>query len=363
MSGEAGINNLVPITGRFMREDGSTVNIADLFTGMSGSVKPANMIYVGKNGNDGTADGSENLPYLTISAAITAASSGTTIYVWPGTYAESITFKAGVNIVCPVEYGLYITGNHIANYNGTVICQNVIFQNASSVASGTVLAFNGTSSQNLQLLNCYINSFSTSGSGDALNWTNTNSGSKIQIIDGSVSVAHSGATARAFYSTTGSTGGLIANRTTFKLDNPDNVCLGIGGAITFTHTSDAVVGQMVIANTASLTSALCTHTTATTPVLTTSSSGMTTFLDCIDISTATPIITGAGAFSYSAIILPSTGAGSNSTLNGGIGSICLQMAPIKIRPGTLKPVTQDGLMEYDGTHLYFTIGVTRHTLV
>jgi hypothetical protein len=352
------INTITPMTGRMMTESGEIVNIAELMAyiaGGAGDVKPTNYLYVGKNGNDTTGDGSANLPYLTIGKAFTVATSGTTIFCWPGTYAENLTFKAGVSLTAPVKFAVYVTGNHTANLSGTMVVENVILQSTT----GITLTFSGTSSQNFQLLGSSVNS----GSGDAINWTNTNSASKIYFEDGTCNVSTSGATARCFYSTTGSAGSVIANRVTFKLNNYDNVCLGIGGAISFTHTSDAVVGQMVIANTASLTSALCTHTTATTPVLTTTSSGMTMFLDCIEISTATPIITGAGAFSYSAVILPSTGAGSNSTLNGGIGSICLQMAPLKIRPGTLKPVVQDGLLEYDGTHLYFTIGTTRTSIL
>lgn len=321
---------------------------------ISATIKPTNYFAVSKNGNDSTADGSLNFPYLTIQAAITAAMSGTTIFIYPGTYTENLTFKAGINLTTTTIFSVYVTGNHTVNYSGTVVMENIILQSTT----GITLTFSGTSSQNFQLYGSSVNS----GSGDAINWSNTNSSSKILFQDGTCNVLTSGATARCFYSTTGAAGSLIANRVTFKLNNPDNVCLSVGGAVSFTHTSDAVTGQMVISGTASMTSAIVTHTCATQPVLTTTSSGMTTFLDCIDISTSTPIITGTGAFSYAASVIPSTGAGSNSTLNGGIGSICIQMAPIKIRPGTLKPVPQDGLIEYDGTHFYTTISSTRYII-
>jgi hypothetical protein len=355
LSGEAGINNIPPITGRFMREDGSIVNIADLFTGVSGAVKPANYMYVGKNGNDGTADGSANLPYLTIQAAITAATSGSTVFIWPGTYTENLTFKAGVNLSTSTIFSVYITGNHTVNVSGTMVIENIILQSTT----GVTLTFSGTSSQNFQLYSSSVNS----GSGDAINWTNTNSSSKILFQDGTCNVATSGATARCFYSTTGAAGSVIANRVTFKLNNPDNVCLSVGGAVSFTHTSDAVTGQIVMSGTASMTSAIVTHTCATQPVLTTNSSGATTFLDCIDISTAQPIIAGAGVFVYAATILGSTGKGAAPTINGGAGTIPLDFTPIKFRSASLRPTPLDGMLEYDGTHLYFTIGVTRHTLV
>lgn len=38
-------------------------------------------------------------------------------------------------------------------------------------------------------------------------------------------------------------------------------------------------------------------------------------------------------------------------------------APIKLTPGVNLTVKEDGAFEYDGTHLYFTIGTTRNTLI
>jgi len=359
------------MTGRMLTESGEVVNIAELMAyiaGGAGDVKPTNYLYVGKNGNDSTGDGSANLPYLTISQAITVASSGTTIFIWPGTYAESITFKAGVNITSPVAYGVYITGNHTASFSGTVICENIVLQNASSAASGTTLAISGSTALNLQFYNSYINSNSTSGAGDAINWTNTNSSSKLQIIDGNVTVTVSGSTARAFYSTTGAAGSVIANRATFKLANSyDNVCLNIGGAINFTHTQDAVYGQMVVANTASLTSAIVSHTCATVPVLSTTSTGTTIFLECIDTTTSSPAVTGTGVFTFSATTFGSTGIGGSSTLNSGYGPLPLAMSPIRLRNASaLLPSTAvaagllDGTFELVGTKVYITIGTTRY---
>jgi hypothetical protein len=39
------------------------------------------------------------------------------------------------------------------------------------------------------------------------------------------------------------------------------------------------------------------------------------------------------------------------------------MGPLKLTAGPLLTVPEDGLFEYDGTHLYFTIGVVRNTLI
>jgi hypothetical protein len=367
--GNPSINNIPPMTGRMLNEAGEIVNIADLFTGLSGAVKPTNYIYVGKNGNDTTGDGSANLPYLTISKAITVASSGTTIFIFPGTYAESITFKAGVNLTCSVQYGVYITGNHVASFTGTVICDNIVFQNASSAASGTTLAISGTIALNLQLFNCFVNSQSTSGAGDAIVWTNTNASSKLQIVDGNSSVTASNSTARCFYATTGAAGSVIANRVSFKLDNPNNVALAIGGAITFTHTSDAVIGQVVVANTAVYVGSLVALTTTSVAAFTTTASGVSVLSSVPIITTASPAVAGTGGFAFVAIEYLSTGVGGASTLNGGLGASPLTMAPIRIRSSTLLPSgavsagALSGTFEFDGTHLYFTIGTTRSVVI
>jgi hypothetical protein len=348
------INSMQPQSGRMIREDGTVINIANIWADIaagSGLVKPDNYLYVGKNGGADNEDGSANFPFLNVQDAIDAASSGDTIFIFPGTYAEDLTFKAGVNLTAPAKFSVYITGNHTADFTGTVVLDNIILQSST----GITLSFAGTNAQNLQLKGCSINS----GSGDAINWTNTNVSSKILFEDGTCNVSVSGASARCFYSTTGASGSLIANRVSFQVNDPDNVCLSVGGAVSFTHTSDVVVGQMVVSGTASLTSAQVTHTTATQPVLTTTSSGMTVFFSCVDVTTAQPSIAGTGGFSYAGVILGSTGKGVASTINGGLGSIPLDFTPIKFRSASLKPSPIDGMFEYDGTDVYFTIGTTR----
>ena len=59
-----------------------------------------NMIYVAKNGND-AYDGTMANPFLTIKAALAVATSGTTVFVAPGTYTENnpITIPAGVSLI------------------------------------------------------------------------------------------------------------------------------------------------------------------------------------------------------------------------------------------------------------------------
>lgn len=100
-------------------------------------VKPVNYLYIGKHGNDSTANGSASAPYLTVSKALTVASSGTTLFIFPGTYTENLTLKGGVNLTSPIRGGTIITGNHKGNFSGTVIINNVILNSTSGITLQT----------------------------------------------------------------------------------------------------------------------------------------------------------------------------------------------------------------------------------
>jgi len=357
------INNIEPGTGRMIRENGQVINIADIwadFIAGVGLVKPTNYIYVSKGGNDTTGDGSANFPYLTVQQAINVATIGTTLFVFPGTYVESLTLKADVMITSPAKFAVTITGNHTANFIGTIVLENVILNSVS----GITLAFSGTGAQNLQLIGSTINSTS----GDAINWTNTNASSKILFEDGTCNVLTSGTTARCIYTSATSQGSIIANRVSFKVNIPNNVCIALNGAIAFTHTSDQIVGQVTMANTSSATIGLVAMTTTSVPILVTNSSGMSTFADVTVTTTASPMVTGIGGHTFVAVLYASTGSGGAATLNGGLGPIGLPMSAVKIRTSGLIPAAQvaaglnSGTLEFTGTDLYITKGTIRYKI-
>jgi hypothetical protein len=320
-------------------------------------VKPTNYLYVGKNGNDTTGDGSASKPYLNIQSAINSATSGTTIFIFPGTYTENLTFKAGVYLTASVKYGVYIKGNHVVDYTGTCIVENIVLNSSS----GITLSFQGTTAQTFQLLGGSIDS----ATGHSYSWTNTNASSKIYSEDSITNVSASSSTAKAFYSSSTAKGSFIANRYSFKVNNPDNTVLDIGGAVSFTYTGDQIIGQIFVSNSASATFASLSNTTLTTPVLTTNSTGMTTMINTVINTTTSPAIAGSGAFSYVAVLYANTGVGGASSLNGGLGAIALPMSSLKLRNSSLIPSGQisaglnSGSFEFTGSDLYFTKGNSR----
>lgn len=107
-----------------------------------------NTVFVSKDGNDGTGAREKfNLPFLTISAAITAATSGDTIIVYPGTYSETLTLKDGVNfyfydgVTITAAAAAAITDNNVA-----VTCE--IDGYGVIESTGTASAYNCVDVQN-----------------------------------------------------------------------------------------------------------------------------------------------------------------------------------------------------------------------
>lgn len=95
--------------------------------------------------------------FTTIAAATTAASSGDTIFIRPGTYTEDITPKNGVTYVAfnttAENAGVKIIGKLSVSTATSVSFKNIYFQtNADNIFSIT-----GTSNVTLNFNNCYFN--------------------------------------------------------------------------------------------------------------------------------------------------------------------------------------------------------------
>jgi len=323
-----------------------------------------NYIYVGKQGSDTTGNGSVEKPYLTVSKAITMATSGTTVFIWPGTYTENLTLKAGVNLVGPSKFSVTIVGSVIASLTGTVYLEKIVFRSST----GKVLTVSGNTAENIQALMCNFES-TTGNANDAIYYSSTSSSSRLFLTD-CVVTTYTSTTAKAMNVVTGSAGSIILANTTVQLvDNPDHVVIYLGGSVAYTHTMDTIVGQVVTANTAHATVSMVTITTATVPTLVHNSTSTTpTVLSSIvTTTTASPAVTGIGALIYAATFYAGTGSGGAATLNGGLGPLPFDMASIKFRTqaallpaGALALGYLDGVFEKTTSGLYFSVGTTRY---
>jgi len=332
------------------------------------SLVSSSIVYVdGSRTDTYTENGSIAYPYKTIMAAITASSAGDTIHVYPGTYTEDLTLKPSVNLVAQSKYSVYVIGTVTFDAAGTVYCEKIIFKTSGA---GNTLNFAGTGVQNLQCNMCNFEHIT--GAGHCVYYTNTQASSKISVTDGNLTQAVSATGGTAFTSTSGAAGSVTMQMATVQIsDSADNVCIQLGGAIVWTHTQDAITGQIVTANTARFNITLTALTTGTAPAIVHNSTNATPSLltsAVLTTASATYAIDGVGAFVFMALVYGSTGVGGNATLNGGLGAIPLTMAPIRIRNSALLPAGSvaagllTGTFEFDGTSLYFTAGATRHVI-
>lgn len=133
--------------------------------------------------------------FTTISAAITAASVGETIFIRPGTYTENPTLKAGVNLTafeCDSPSGtVTILGELSYSVPGTVIISGISFETNGSYA----LSLTGANASIVTFIDCYF----TATNFTLINFTNSNSASTIQIQYGGANLATTGV---ALYSMT-----------------------------------------------------------------------------------------------------------------------------------------------------------------
>lgn len=281
----------------------------------------ANGVIVAKDGNG---------DFSTIASALSAASSGDTIFIRPGTYTENITLKAGVNLTAFGSDG-------IASGQGANITPNVIIKGtvtASFTGSATLcgiqletngaaaLVNSGTNAANLILTNCSVYANDATGmnlTGTLTNFTfytccfNSSSTNSLFTVYGNIdfqscifglSASASASTvstanislvacdSNGLFLTTSSTGMVTASGSTFNC----------GGNIFLTTAGTG---------TSAISSCFINSTTASSL-----SAGAGTTIECFDStisSSNTNAITGAGTIVYGGVVFSSTSSTINTT--------------------------------------------------
>jgi hypothetical protein len=150
-------------------------------TGPQGPTGPAgpspastNTYWVAKNGNDTTGSGSLGAPYLTIGKAVSFAgntSVGTTVYVLPGVYTESLTLSnKNVSIVSAgvqapnQQLNTTLVGTHTyACSAGTCAVLFSGFVMADASAGTSLIDMTGATVGNLTLTNCILGDSGVNG--------------------------------------------------------------------------------------------------------------------------------------------------------------------------------------------------------
>lgn len=169
-----------------------------------------------------TADAA-NGTHTTIAAALTAASSGDTIFIRQGTYTENITLKAGVALVAYPSFGAF----GVANAGNVVIIGNTSFTAAGTATlcgltlqtnSNYALSVTGSAASIVVLQYCYINC--TNNTGIQLSSSSSSSAVNLSYCTGNLTTTgiaifdHSGTgQLRFLHSTFNNGGGSSTNNT------------------------------------------------------------------------------------------------------------------------------------------------------
>lgn len=148
-----------------------------------------------------------NGTHTTIASAITAASSGDTIFIRPGTYTENLTLKAGVNLTAyECDTGnVIIVGKATMTTAGTVNISGIRLQTNSDF----LLAVTGSAASIVNLMGCYLNISNNTG----ISFTSSDTGSQIAIRN---CTGNLGTTGIAAFAHSGAGGLYITNTTIFN---------------------------------------------------------------------------------------------------------------------------------------------------
>lgn len=264
--------------------------------------------------------------FTTIQAAITAASSGTIIFIRPGTYTENLTLKNGITLTSYPVGGsnsnspVIILGKAIDNGVGLnfVFCGIQLKTNSDYVVSLTAAS-------SISLVNCNVNA----NNNTALNMTNASANIYLYSCIGNVAT-----TAISLYSMT--TGDLWIYNS--QVSNTGNTVTGptqSGGIVTIYDSEINIPLANTSASQLSIYRSIIDTNTTNTIAITTAGSGSSHKIEFCEIlsgsasaisvgsgttvscyntivnSSNTNAITGAGTINYGAV----TFSGSSSTIN------------------------------------------------
>lgn len=274
--------------------------------------------------------------HQTIQAAITAASSGDTIFIRPGTYTETITLKAGVSLTAFTCNGyqpnvIYI-GKMTASTAGTFTISGMQLKTNSSnflVVSGSVATI-------VKLKECLLTVSANSVAG--ISYTSSSASSSIEMdhCQGDVS----GTSSNLFTSTgvgtlkisycnfTNSAAGTTANTTSATLLNisystlfaPLSVTSPVAlSEISYSTIDCGVINATALTTVTSLTliAQSCTFRSGTASAVSVGASSTLNMYNTTISSSNTNAVTGSGTLNYSTLVFSGTSSTINVTTQAG----------------------------------------------
>lgn len=265
--------------------------------------------------------------FTTIGAANAAATSGDDIFIRPGTYAENVVFKAGLNIVgfggdaLQGSAQVVILGTSTFTAAGALTLSNLQFQTNGGVA----LVIGGGSPQGVTMVNCSVNCTNNTG----ISFSNSNVDSAVVMIN---CIALAG-TSNAFYTHTSNgqmflIGCFSDENTNTQYNNNSSGIVRMSNCFMSIPFSSSATGNLQITTTTfvGLNAALSYGGTGFSVLsncfvfctagnsLVTVGAGATLIATNTDFnSPATNVLTGAGTLKYAYLSFSGTSAGHNVT--------------------------------------------------
>lgn len=285
---------------------------------------PSNGFIVAK---DGTGD------FSTIGAALTASTSGTTIFIRPGTYTENPALVAGVNLCAfPCDSGL----NQLSNTAANVIIQGkCTFSSAGTVSisgiqlqtnSDYFLAVTGSAASIVILTGCYLNCLNNTG----IDYTSSSGISSVNI---SYCQGNIGTTAISLFTATsagtldiqytdiensgGSTTASTTNATVLNIERsllkfPISMTAS-NGSFTYSEINSGGAVGLTTATSGTVQLNKCLINSQAASAVSVGASTIVNLYDVTINSSATNALTGGGTINQSLVIFSNTSATSNVT--------------------------------------------------
>lgn len=190
--------------------DSISINGIDL------ALPQGNILYVATTGSDSSAGNHEHAPYLTVKHALSQASAGTTVFVYPGTYTEQfpLTVPTGVTLKgsgirsVTIQPTTATSDKDAVLLNGETTVEDLTVANFFyNLANDTGYGFRFANNITVTSRSPYIRNITVISKGSSLGSTDTygfdsNDAGKGALIDGSVANAASKEASMLFHSAT-----------------------------------------------------------------------------------------------------------------------------------------------------------------